>query len=157
MSETLTNIFRSRRAWIAIATVAALAVWAAIADARGRNSYRGALAAFGVKPSNYEMEETAVRVAVLARAPIGAPDSRIVTVLDSLGFRPSTDYFARRPAFYIDSTKGSRSVNAHWPYQDPPFSFERFVCDRPALRLSFTLDDSWKLVALDVTTARACV
>jgi len=99
----------------------------------------------------------AVVDSVLSRAPIGSPHSRVIAVLDSLGFTPSPDPFDRKPAFHIDSTHGHRAIYAHWPFPDPPLSLDRFVCDRPALRLSFQFDDAWKLAAADANTLRACI
>jgi len=99
----------------------------------------------------------AVVSSVLSHAPIGSPRTRVVALLDSLGFSQSADRFGPQPAFHVDSTRGNRAIYAHWPYQDSLMSLERFVCDRPVLRLSFRFDDAWKLAAADASTARACI
>jgi hypothetical protein len=124
----------------------------------GQRSYRRALSTFGVEPSSYSAESAAVVNSVLSHAPIGSSRVRVVGLLDSLGFAPSADLFDEtRPAFHVDSARGTNAIWAHQPYEDPFLSLDRFVCDRPALRLFFRFDTAWRLVAVDATTARACI
>ena len=147
----------SRRTWQWIAVVGLVVLGIGIARHRGHDSYRDTLATFGVQASTHEAEMAAVVESVLARAPIGSPHTRVIKLLDSLGFARSSDVFERRPAFHLDSTETRRSIVAHWPYQDPLVSLERFFCDRPAVRFSFRFDDAWRLAVADATTARACI
>ena len=149
------NAISSRRAWLWLipAAVAVLAVVVLLSKDRG---YKSALATFHVRSSSYVVEMAAVADTLLSHAPIGSPPSAVVAFLDSLGFVRSNDAFDRRSAFHIDSTPG-KTIYAHRPYEDPLLSLDRFVCDRPALRLSFRFDGAWRLAAVEANTARGCI
>jgi hypothetical protein len=120
-------------------------------------SYRAALATLHVELSSDSVEMASVVNTFLARTPIGSSSAAVSQLLESLGFARSADEFDRHSAFSVDSGPGRKAIYAHRPFDDPFLSLDRFVCDRPALRITFKFDDAWALSAIDATTARGCI
>lgn len=120
-----------------------------------RPSYDDVLRTYHVSPSTYAAESRAVVDTLLGRVPIGSTPTQVTKALDALGFVQSADSLELRATFLIDST-AARTVNAHHPYRDPYLSLDRFVCDSPALRLTFYFDERWRLRSIVATAARQC-
>lgn len=140
-------------------SVASLALMVVVVLCITHDDYQDALATFQVKRSTHSAEMLAVSNTVLSRAPVGSSSAEVISVLESLGFTRSLNRFDRRLAFVVDTTIRPRllQIQAHRPYSDPCLDMDRFVCDRPALRLMFQFDSTGKLASLESTTARACI
>jgi len=123
------------------------------------DDYEDALATFQVRRSNHSADMLAVTNTVLSQAPVGSSNAHVMSMLDSLGFARSSSWFDRRLTYVVDTTVRQRLlvIRAHRPYTDPCLDVNRFVCDRPALRLTFQFDSTGKLASLEATTARACI
>lgn len=120
-------------------------------------TYARALMRLSVRATEHDADMSAVKDSLLAWAPTGSPASRVMTLLDSLGFVSPKDGHERRATYQQQLSGYGNVVVAQVPYEDPWLSVNRVVCDAPAIRVVFRFDGSWRLESVVATTARGCL
>jgi hypothetical protein len=90
--------------------------------------------------------------------PRGTSLEHVERALDSLGFeRASPESRASAPHYYFESRAPEPFIHAEYPYSESLFSIFRFLCERPALRITVVFDSSLALNSWTVRSARGCI
>ena len=141
---------------LSLTVSALLALAIGMAGCRSLPTRDDLLAQFHIPRSTFAAEDTAVADTLWTRLSPGVSSARVIHVLDSLGYVRS-DRYLRRPHYYVDSLPSRSAIRAQLPYHESPFKMTHYVCDRPALRLTFRFDAEWRLSDIAASSLRGCI